>query len=85
MWTHIGKPGSNSDGGVFKDTKLKQHLQAGSLPLPAPCPLPGDPRDDAHPIPHFGIGDDAFPLRTWLMKPSLTKEQHTYNYRIRRA
>jgi len=37
----------------------------------------------------FIVGDKAFPLRTWLMKPvpkrNLTPEERIYNYRISRA
>ena len=36
------------------------------------------------------IGDSAYPLQSWLMKPfsyssDLTTQQHTYNYRISRG
>ena len=44
---------------------------------------------DAKDMPYFIIGDDAFPLRTWLMKPfsrrNLENDQRIFNYRLSRA
>ena len=40
-------------------------------------------------IPYYIVGDDAFSLKTWLMKPfahrNLTREQRVFNYRLSRA
>ena len=40
-------------------------------------------------IPTVKLGDSAFPLQTWLMKPytdaTLTEEQRYFNYRLSRA
>ncbi len=45
-------------------------------------PLPKDDR----PMPYFILGDDAFALKTWLMKPfsqhNMTDEQRIFNYRL---
>ena len=39
--------------------------------------------------PFFLVGDDAFPLRTWMMKPfshrGMSNEERMYNYRLSRA
>jgi hypothetical protein len=85
MYVDVGAEGAGSDGGVFQRTELRQCMEEGSLGLPPPCPLPGGTRD----VGYFFVGDEAFPLRPWLMKPiprrSLTTEQRIYNYRISRA
>ena len=56
-----------------------------TLDVPDAEPLPGDDRD----MPYFLIGDDAFSLRTWLMKPfsarGLPDEERIFNYRLSRA
>ena len=85
LYVDCGANGAGSDGGVFNDTLLREGLEEGTIGLPPPEPiLPGH-----RPLPYFIVGDDAFPLRTWLMKPlplrNMTKEQRIYNYRLSRA
>lgn len=81
MWVDIGANGSTSDCAVFNASDLKVALESGTLGLPVPEPLPDDDRD----IPYFIVGDDAFPLKTWLMKPfairNMTHEERIFNYR----
>ena len=85
LWIEAGTQGSASDAQIFNDCELKEALEDGSIGLPAPDPLPLDDRN----IPYFIVGDDAFALRTWLMKPfskrSLTDEERIFNYRLSRA
>jgi hypothetical protein len=43
---------------------------------------------DFDPLPYFMVGDEIFPLKTWLMRPypgTLDKEQRIFNYRLSRA
>ena len=60
-------------------------IEDGSLDLPDPAPMPNDDQD----MPYFLLGDDAFALQTWLMKPyartRLEKSKRIYNYRISRG
>ena len=74
-----------SDGGVFRDCDLRTALEEGTLGLPPPEPLP----HDDHPMPYTIVGDDAFPMREWLMKPYphrfMSKEERIFNYRLSRA
>ncbi len=81
----IGAKGSQSDSGIFANSAFGKKLYTDRIDLPNPCPLPGAEVN----VPYFFIGDDAFPLRTNLMKPypgkTLTTEQRIFNYRLSRA
>jgi len=52
-------------------------LEDITIEVPEPDPLPDDDRD----FPYFIIGDDAFPLRNWLMKP-YSRRSLTHNERV---
>lgn len=71
--------GSASGAGI-----LRVDLEQGLLGFPDPHPLPDDDND----IIYFLVGDDAFPLRTWMIKPynsrGLTHEKRVFNYRFSR-
>ncbi|XP_071510863.1 uncharacterized protein [Diadema antillarum] len=81
MYLDVGSNGSCSDAGIFKDSELYSALEEGAAALPPPEPLP----DDDHPIPLFFVGDDAFGLKDWMMKPyatrNMTKPERLFNYR----
>jgi hypothetical protein len=85
LWVDVGTHGSTSDASIFNAGPLKEALESATLGLPDPDPLPGDDK----PMPYFVVGDDAFALKTWMMKPHatrhLTKEQRIFNYRLSRA
>nr|XP_054757882.1 uncharacterized protein LOC129263998 [Lytechinus pictus] len=85
LWADVGNPGSSSDAQVFNHSPLRRELENGTLGLPDPEPLPDDDRG----TPYFLIGDDAFPLRTWMQKPYSNREQtdqkRIFNYRLSRA
>ena len=71
----IGSYGSNSDGGIFAKSALKKALVENKLDMPHESVI---------------LGDEAFPLQTYLMKPFarrniLTKREKIYNYRHCRA
>lgn len=85
MWVDVRGNGSISDCAVFNRSHLKEDWENGTLGLPEADELPGDNR----PIAYFIVGDDAFPLKKWLMKPfskcNHTDEERIYSYRISRA
>ena len=85
MWVEVGADGACSDAQIFNSSQLKQKILNGTLNIPQPEPLPGDNQ----PMPYFLIGDDAFALRQWMMKPysrrNMDHDQRVYNYRCSRA
>ena len=85
LYVDVGTPGASSDAGIFSATALRSALEDNLVGLPQPEPLP----NDNTPIPYFLVGDDAFPLRPWLMKPypqrNLSNQNRIFNYRLSRA
>ena len=65
MYVDIGQTGSGSDAGVFNNSPFKVAMEKGALNMPKADPLP----HSEQPIDYFLVGDDAFALKTWLMKP----------------
>lgn len=84
-WVDIGANGACSDAQVFNHCELLEVIEAQEIGFPEPAPLP----NDDVPTPFFLLGDDAFALRTWLMKPysrrNLTRDERIYNFRISRG
>ena len=74
-----------SDGGVWNKYTLSQAIEDGRISLPPPKCLP----HGVHNLPHIFVADDAFALKTNLMKPypqkGLDAEKREYNYRHSRA
>ncbi|XP_025995448.2 uncharacterized protein LOC105194390 [Solenopsis invicta] len=84
-WVDIGQYGSISDGGVWANTDFANDIAAGNLPLPDPTPLP----ETNIPFSFVFIGDEAFPLSTYMMRlyprKNLTDDMRIFNYRLSRA
>ena len=86
LWVDLSGKGSSSDAHIYNHSALKEALEKNDLVgFPQPEPLPGDTQD----VPYFLVGDDAFALRTSMMKPfankGMTKKQRIFNYRLSRA
>ena len=84
-WVDVGVNGTSSDAQIFNQSQLRSGIIDGTLQVPAAEPLPSDD----HPMPYFLIGDGAFSLHTWLMKPfsgrMLPDNQRIFNNRLSRA
>ena len=78
--------GRNSDGEIFAHSKLRKYLET-RLGIPKDKQLPGT----SCLVPHVSVGDEAFSLKTYLMRPcpgSQSKgvsEKSIFNYRLSRA
>ena len=87
LHAEVGMNGKNSDGGACEQRPLRKALENNTLNLPKPTPQSGDLDD----IPFVCVGDDAFLLSTYMMKPypqkDLSRDKRIFNrfYRLPRA
>ena len=85
LFVDIGCNGKISDGGLFKNCTIYEHLENNSLNIPPPDKLPGSESIS----PYVIVADDAFLLSKYLQKPNsqsgLTKEKRIFNYQLSRA
>ena len=85
MYVDVGVNGRDSDNEVWTNSTLLRHLEEGTAVLPGDDQLPGSHRI----LPYVFVGDDAFPLKRYFMKPYPLKnqddEQRIYSYRLARA
>lgn len=83
----VGGYGKNSDGGILEESVLGQRLKINKLNFPTPKCLPGQQLQ----TPHCLVGDEAFSLSPFLMKPfpqrkaKQSRRQRKFNYRLSRA
>ena len=82
----IGCEGRQSDGGVFSRSRFGKAFQHGLLDLPQPSPLSDNMNTN---VPYCLVGDEAFPLRSYLMRPfpgrGLSEDRRIFNYPLSRA
>lgn len=80
-----GYAGRNSDGGIFRASAIKHWVENNRLNIPPPCILPTD--DNL--FPYYFVGDEAFSLLRYLMRPypqrTLNNVRRVFNYRLSRA
>lgn len=82
-----GYAGRNSDGGIFSASRIKRWIEHGHLNIPLPSKLPNDQSN--YEFPYYFIGDEAFPLLSYLMRPypqrTLNDLRRVFNYRLSRG
>ena len=85
IYVNIGAEGGAGDGGTWQMCGLARALAEGRAGLPDDTHLP----HDDEPIPFHIVADDAFALKTNLMKPyshqSQDPTERLYSYRLSRA
>ena len=79
-YVDVGAQGRASDGGVFSACSLEQAILRNNLNIPPPRLLP----QSAERFPYVILGDEAFPLKPYLMRPyprrTLTHEKKVRSY-----
>lgn len=81
-----GANGRVSDGGVLSNSKFYEDFKVNKFNIPQSAHI----HDDfPHKMPFVLVSDDAFPLKTNIMKPysgdNLSKDELIFNYRLSRA
>ena len=81
----LGQYGSNNDSGILSNSVMGDLLENGKLKIPKGKVI----SENVGVLPYYLLGDEIFPLKTWLMRPypgSQSEEtQKVYNYRHSRA
>lgn len=82
----IGACGRRSDGGIFGDSIIGRNFDSERMNVPKPVAVEVGGRI----LPFCLVGDEAFPLKPYLLRPypgktGLTSQQDIYNYRLSRA
>ena len=65
LWVDLGAAGSSSDAQIFKHSDLRHEIEDGTIGFPESQSLV----DDGPKVNYFILGDNAFHLKLWLMKP----------------
>lgn len=85
LYIDVGSFGKQSDGGIFAACSLKERLENKTFSVPEERRIPNTTIN----VPYVLLGDEAYPLRTYLMRPysgrNLSYQQEIYNYRLSRA
>lgn len=83
----VGEFGRASDGGIYASSDLGRGMAAQTLQVPEDEIIPG--ADHLGKMPYCMVGDAAFPLRPYLMRPyggrRRDRRQRLFDYRLCRA
>ena len=81
----IGNYGGNNDCGIMAKSLIEKKFDDIKVNLPFAEDLAGFSRN---PLNYFLVGDETFPLKTWLLRPypgNLTDSQKVFYYRSSRS
>lgn len=85
IYVDVGVNGRTGDAGVWLNSDLRLAFDNGNLGIPKPRYLPKTLTSS----PFTLVGDDAFPLTTYLMKPyshmNLSENEQRFNYMLSRS
>ncbi|XP_064111461.1 uncharacterized protein LOC135218952 [Macrobrachium nipponense] len=85
LFIDVGAEGGAGDGGTWQKCNLASAITNNRAGLPQDRNLP----NDDEPIPFHIVADDAFTLKSWMMKPYSHQSQdptrRLYSYRFSRA
>lgn len=86
LFVDIGAFGRRSDGGIFSSSKMGQLFRTKQMNVPSPRTIS---INSSTILPYVILGDEAFPLEEWLMRPypkaALSDYERIYNYRLSRG
>ena len=81
LFVDVGSPGHCGDAGVWNNCDLLRKIEEDALNIPKDLKFPNS--DKSSPL--VIVGDDAFHLKSYLMKPwpgqDLKEEKIIFNYR----
>lgn len=81
----VGAYGRDNDSTIFNESGMGKAFQDGRLNIPNPREIPGT---DVV-MPFYLVGDEAFPVRTNIMRPYARRDIHyfkrVFNYRLSAA
>ena len=80
---NVGDFGSNSDSGILANSSTGKRFEEQKIKVSNARPLLGYKGN----LPYILVGDEIFPLKTWLMRPyprTLSLAQKVFSYRLSR-
>lgn len=83
----VGAYGKNSDSGIFEASLMGQKFSNGTMEVPLDRPLP----NETVPTPCILVGDEAFALSSYMMRPypykqsRVDRRKENFNYRLCRT
>ena len=80
-YADFGQYGSANDSSVFRSSGLYKAFEENKFNVSVPTEAGGF----EDPLPYFLLGNEMFPLKTWLMRPfpgSLDDSQKIFNYQL---